>query len=634
MTIFYLYDRWDTQIDTLPEVESPKHKDELNGEDSLSFDIRGYNLEKGQRIVWRDKFGKWHEHVIVDIDTDHDEDGISATVFAKNSINELETDEELAEQTPKGTAAQLLSLALVHSRWTVGTVEVTGTIETRWYAMNPKEALDEIMGYVGGELETVIEVSNGKVTKRTLNLLNRRGHDLNELFTYGRNVTSINRVIGSEHVYTALYGYGKALQNYGGSGNEQRKTTFGEMNGGVNWVGDEAAKAKWGLPDGKGGKKHSFGRVEFSEVTDPRELMDLTKAALKESCKPQVTYSANILAFTDQGLISGADVQTGDAVPTRDKDLDERFISRAICVERDLSDESNTTLTIGTYRQTLTQKVDDQTDTVSSLDDRSHSWDDVVAAEKTWLDYFMDSVNSFMNQTGGFVYWEQGVGLTVYDKPVDKNPTMAIQLNGAGFRIANSKNPDGSWRWRTFGTGDGFTADLITAGTIQGGSNNWNLETGVLEFKQGKIQSANGKSVWDMSSNTFTTDSMTANNMTANGTFTCGTTTNGMQLTNDGKLAGYRNGSQVGYINYMGQIQDEQGRTRNGLLISGGCIGFDVNEIYLRNSSGGYYRGTSGSAQYQVMRNAWLDGEGALKITTGDILVGFINGLCTYFDVW
>lgn len=44
--------------------------------------------------------------------------------------------------------------------------------------------------------------------------------------------------------------------------------------------------------------------------------------------------------------------------------------------------------------------------------------------------------------------------------------TSAMMLCGGGFMVANSKNPDGSWEWRTFGTGDGFTADMITTGFL------------------------------------------------------------------------------------------------------------------------------------------------------------------------
>lgn len=44
----------------------------------------------------------------------------------------------------------------------------------------------------------------------------------------------------------------------------------------------------------------------------------------------------------------------------------------------------------------------------------------------------------------------------------------AMMLTGMGFMIANSKNKDGDWLWRSFGTGEGFLGDEITGGTING----------------------------------------------------------------------------------------------------------------------------------------------------------------------
>lgn len=52
---------------------------------------------------------------------------------------------------------------------------------------------------------------------------------------------------------------------------------------------------------------------------------------------------------------------------------------------------------------------------------------------------------------------------------VSADETNAMMLSGNGFMVANGKNEDGSWRWRTFGTGEGFTADLITAGILRAG---------------------------------------------------------------------------------------------------------------------------------------------------------------------
>ena len=44
--------------------------------------------------------------------------------------------------------------------------------------------------------------------------------------------------------------------------------------------------------------------------------------------------------------------------------------------------------------------------------------------------------------------------------------SSAMMLCGAGFMIASSKDAHGEWNWRTFGSGEGFTADEIIAGFI------------------------------------------------------------------------------------------------------------------------------------------------------------------------
>lgn len=46
------------------------------------------------------------------------------------------------------------------------------------------------------------------------------------------------------------------------------------------------------------------------------------------------------------------------------------------------------------------------------------------------------------------------------------NGKSVMKLCGEGFMIASEKNDDGSWDWRTFGTGEGFSADLIVAGFL------------------------------------------------------------------------------------------------------------------------------------------------------------------------
>lgn len=505
MRPFYVYNRWGKQIDTIPWPTEAIHKDTLNGEDSLSLTVLGTPLDKGQRVVWRDKFLNWHEHTVTDTQTIHRDGELYEIAYCENSIAELLTD-ILEEVEPRAATSQsALERALEKSRWVPGTVQPTGTHDFSWYHQTAYSAVTDIVETFGAELYTTVVPREDVIFERKVDILNHRGDDYGHIFAYGYNLAGVERDVTTEAIYTALYGYGKGTEQYDeetgeATGGYSRKISFADINGGIPWVGDDDAKMRYGVPDGKGDVKHAFGIIEFSDCEDPEELLELTKDALKTASKPQVTYSGDILNLAAGGYANGEDSQPGDTVYIRDQVLDERLQGRVLEVERDLLDESNTKVTLGNIKSTFTQKMAKDLADLDWLKDQSSKWNDVVVLPDAYLDAVINRLNILFNTTGGFVYYEKGEGLITYDRPKDQNPTMAIQIVGAGFRIANSKNSDGSWNWRTFGTGDGFTADELITGVIKGGSNFWNLGTGDLRFEQGSISSTDGVNFWNLTS--------------------------------------------------------------------------------------------------------------------------------------
>lgn len=66
----------------------------------------------------------------------------------------------------------------------------------------------------------------------------------------------------------------------------------------------------------------------------------------------------------------------------------------------------------------------------------------------------MSTVSSWYTDERGNLIFENTTGRS------------AMMLTGDGFMIANGRTEDGAWNWRTFGTGEGFTADAITTGYL------------------------------------------------------------------------------------------------------------------------------------------------------------------------
>lgn len=484
------------------ELFALTHTDELNGEDSVDI-VTTFALKQGYRLVWADRLGKVHEHVCQDPKGLHAGGDTVYTDTAINSICETYGD-YIEDKRPYGYGfLQALNVCLEPTRWTAGTVDQTGTVDKglTFYHTSSREALQSILK-CGGELETEITVSGGKVSSRKAGIRSHRGtKGGHRRFTYTKDLASVSR---TEHygAITACYGYGKGIEtDTGGYG---RKLTFGDINNGKNYVEDATALKLYGRPDGKGGRAHVFGQYENPNCEDAATLLAETRAYHDSRKEPGMTYEADVVDLVQfgrewEGVAVGDDVQIVDTC----------FSPALRCegrVTKLVTDElgGSMRVTLGNVTETITDMLLAQQQKVSSLSKRSSSWDVAASTPPSYLQQVVDSMNAQFNMSGNsytFTSFEQG---TIYASvPMDANGRSttgkgsAMQLCSQGFRIASGCKADGSWDWRTFGTGAGFTADLITVGTLSAslikagtikdrfGKNYWNLDASEVHLGPG-----------------------------------------------------------------------------------------------------------------------------------------------------
>lgn len=489
-----VYTWQDAYVSTIgpEELLSLTHTDELNGEDSVDI-VTTFALKQGYRLVWVDRLGKVHEHVCQDPKGLHAGGDTVYTDTAINSICETYGD-YIEDKRPYGYGfLQALNVCLEPTRWTAGTVDQTGTVDKglTFYHTSSREALQSILK-CGGELETEITVSGGRVTSRRAGIRSHRGaKGGHRRFTYTKDLASVSR---TEHygAITACYGYGKGIEtDTGGYG---RKLTFGDINNGKNYVEDATALKLYGRPDGRGGRAHVFGQYENPNCEDAATLLAETRAYFGSRKEPGMTYEADAVDLVQfgrdwEGVAVGDDVQI----------VDTAFSPALRCegrVTKLVTDELGGTVrvTLGNVTETITDMLLAQQQKVSGLSKRSSSWDVAASTPPSYLQQVVDAMNTQFNMSGSsytFTSFEQG---TIYASvPMDANGRSttgkgsAMQLCSQGFRIASGCKADGSWDWRTFGTGAGFTADLITVGTLMGDL-----------IKAGTIQDRSGKNYWNL----------------------------------------------------------------------------------------------------------------------------------------
>lgn len=353
--ILWACDRWEAYkgpIKTLFECEDTR---EVNGENALSITTLA-RLDKGDRLVWRDLKGRWHENIVDGVEEERASAGILYTYYCPTSAQIELLGDYLEDKRPYDVSAYAaLASALSSSRWQVGTVADLGQAGTNFYHTNAWAAIHDVADTWGGELSFEIQVSGTKVTARRVCMAKQVGEDNGKRFTYAKDLVSVKRSVDEGNVCTALYGYGKSLQTADEDGNltggYDRKLTFGDVNGGRNWVGSADALARWGRPDGKGGKAHVFGDVEFSDCEDAAELKKLTEAQLAQSCVPTVSYTVDATALARAGEgFEGAD--EGDLVTVVDKVYDPplRVRTRITKVVEDQLRPGEVTYTFGNYQ--------------------------------------------------------------------------------------------------------------------------------------------------------------------------------------------------------------------------------------------------------------------------------------------
>ena len=479
---FLLLDKNEKYINNLRVDITAERQREINTAgallDTLSL-VTTDTVEKGQRILYQDEMALWHEFIVREV-RGYRAGGVQEqTVYCEASFYEM-TGDYIEDKRPTDTSATAaLMTALEPTRWQVGQVDNLGTNSTSFYQISCKEAMEKVAEVWGGEIRPRIVVTDNEITARYIDLKKAVGNALGKRFTYEKDISYITKTVGRADVITALYGYGKGEEVGDGYG---RRIRFGEINGGKDYVENLNALAIWGRLQPDGSRAHVYGKEVFDEVEDTAELLALTTAKLEELSVPEINYTADVIDLKALGYEhEGVDI--GDTVIVIDKEFvpELRLNARVLGLTENLIDNTKV-ITIGNFLPLITDELSRQTGIIDSFRSRTGVWDRANSFDgdgylnTQYLQGVMDVTRNKLMATQSGWYTDDN-GNLVFDA-LDGSSSM--MLTGGGFLIANEKLPNGEWKYRTFGTGDGFIADYIIAGALVGGNVAWNLSDGTL----------------------------------------------------------------------------------------------------------------------------------------------------------
>nr|DAX25081.1 MAG TPA: tail protein [Caudoviricetes sp.] len=378
----------------------------------------------------------------------------------------------------------VLTTILDGSRWQLGTVNIQRRYTGNFYYVTRKEALSKLIEATQIEIKPRLEFSRGKITGRYLDVFTRLGGRNGKVFVHGRDLLTVSEKKSQGAIYTAVVGRGKGEEtDTGGYG---RRITFKD----VEWrkssgnpvdkpVGQEYVEipAMTKLYGFEKGTKPRIKIVEFQDEEDKEKLLRLSYEWLEKNSRMQVEYSAKVLNV--------GNLELGDTVGIFNPKLGIKYETRVFKVKRNLVDNKLTEFGIGDKVTTSPFSR-----TIELAKEMKNFQDDTVY----WLDKIRERLSDKLINEDGYNYdlkadneYKVPAGFYSFDKPIDQNPTKVVYMGAGKIAIANSKKPTGEWNWKTFLDGRGATLDLIN--------------TGVL--RAGRIQSADGRSYWDLDTGEF-----------------------------------------------------------------------------------------------------------------------------------
>lgn len=336
------------------------------------------------------------------------------------------------------------------------------------------------------------------------------------------------------------------------------------------------------------------------------------EAALRKRCqeqweagadKPQVTISVDMVMIEDTELYADVkglvEVSLGDTVHCRNNNLDIVTDERVTELEWDCVNDRILSVSLGDYQFDY---ISNQVSINNRIESAIREDGSVIGSQVQGI---LDAVKTQFHALRD-VAQKQDVRAMLFEDLNPDSPTFgAMCLGSMGFEIASKRTADGKdWIWSTFGTGKGFFADYIIAGTmladrIYGGT----LTIGGIDNIAGIIKVLDG--------NGAILTIMDKDGILTNGKYTCGSDEFGRRVEiSEGEMKIMdKSGNTVGRIFAVSNEIFKIG-TENALFRM-----FKNGEVYVDCQSFGVngYNGFTGTVEYS---------DGTYENYVGGLLIG------------
>lgn len=334
-------------------------------------------------------------------------------------------DSQIAPYSYSGTAQGLFSKLVsdhnskvdANKRFTVGNVTVankskTAEVKTNAWATASSEIEERLLNVYGGYLRT--RTANNI---HYLDWVEQYGESNSQPIEFSVNLLDLNEKIDAGAVFTVLIPLGEST--IGEDGQYTAPVSIASVNGGLNYIQDDAAVARYGKV---------WRTRTWSYESSPAELLKKAREYLKTGIALEtLTLKAIDMHFADG---SAQPIRLGDRVRIISNPHGVNKTMMCSQIQMDLLNPENTEYTFGEQVRTLTENVVKAEEQVNQLTGRGgggggkKSVEEEVSDIIRWAKINVDETNAYIQMTAGEL-----------DKTNERLSAAEIELDGANAKI-------------------------------------------------------------------------------------------------------------------------------------------------------------------------------------------------------
>lgn len=340
-------------------------------------------------------------------------------------------------------------------QFVLGTVAINTAINT---SLNFDTSLNTLITNLVNASGGILALRYGANDTRYIDYLSTDGNTNNTVIALAKNMRSLVVEKDVTNIATRIIPIGKD------------NLTIASVNSNIDYLQNTDAVNQFGVVEQK---------VDFSDITDATALKTAGQTELDQASKAQIKVSVTAYDLSTIGVdASSFFISNNVRVTNSVMNFDDTF--RLIEKVTDLTQPFNITLTFNNKFERLADKQVQMQRTANFVNQISDS----NGVNTYYLRNAIDATRNMIVASGAYKdkKYIENQGFLLENTDETDASFGALYLGPTGLMISNTKDSSGNWVWTTFGTGAGFTADLIIVGKILGGAVEFNLDDGYLKI--------------------------------------------------------------------------------------------------------------------------------------------------------